>query len=391
MTTAVRGALRVFGGTRPAEEAARTIWALRDVSFDIAEGDTVGVIGRNGAGKSTLLKVLSRITEPTRGRVELKGRVVSLLEVGTGFHLELTGRENVFLNGAIMGMSRRDIQARFDEIVSFAEVEAFIDTAVKHYSSGMQMRLAFAVAAHLRSDVLLLDEVLAVGDLAFQRKCMATMSEVARSGRTLMFVSHNMALVGSTCTKAILLSEGTMAGKDSIQVIINQYLAAHETHTGLRVFPPDDTKAVHFSRISLIDVDEAPSSNFDMNGAIEVRLDYEVREVVPYGLLSIRVSTLDGVAIFTSCHLDTAGGAGVESELRPGRYVARMAIPPRLLGSGSYTITVNVVDTQMHVIEHFDDIMVFEVTDMGTGRWRARDYRRGVVNVDLPWKIEPAP
>jgi lipopolysaccharide transport system ATP-binding protein len=390
MSAAVRATLGALGGPRAeAASAARTIWALRDIAFEIAEGETVGVIGRNGAGKSTLLKILSRITEPTRGRVELKGRVVSLLEVGTGFHGELTGRENVFLNGAIMGMSRRDTQARFDQIVGFAEVEQFIDTPVKHYSSGMQMRLAFAVAAHLRSDVLLLDEVLAVGDLAFQRKCMATMSEVARSGRTLMFVSHNMALVGSTCSKAILLSEGTIAGKGDIQGIINQYLAAHETHDGQRRFPPDDTKAVHFSRISLIDADGSPSSNFDMNGPIEVRLEYEVREVVPYGLFGVRVSTIDGVAIFTSCHLDTAERS--ESELVPGRFVARMVIPPRLLGSGSYTLTINVVDTQMHVIEHFDDIMVFEVTDMGTGRWRARDYRRGVVNVDLPWQIEPAP
>lgn len=388
LSSAARLPLRILTRARPPEAAAGVIWALRDVSFEIAAGDSVGIIGRNGAGKSTLLKVLSRITEPSRGRVEIRGRVVSLLEVGTGFHGELTGRENVFLNGAILGMTRRDTQARFDEIVSFAEVERFIDTPVKHYSSGMHMRLAFSVAAHLRSDILLVDEVLAVGDLAFQRKCLSAMSEVAQSGRTLLFVSHNMALVGRTCSKAILLSEGSVAGEGAIQVVVNQYLAAHETQDGERRFAPDDAKAVVFSRVRLTNRDGASASTFDLSGPIQAVLHYEVREVVPHGLVGVRIATLEGVPIFTSCHLDTVDRSGPRPELRPGRFVARVVIPARLLASGSYTVTVAVIDEQMRVIDIHEDTMIFEVTDMGGGRWRERDTRRGVINLDLPWEIE---
>src|SRR5450759_3606935 len=189
----------------------RTIWALRDVSFDVKRGEVVGIIGRNGAGKSTLLKILSRITEPTEGQAEMHGRVGSLLEVGTGFHPELTGRENVFLNGAILGMRRTEIASKFDEIVAFAEIEKFMDTAVKHYSSGMYMRLAFAVAAFLEPEILLIDEVLAVGDVMFQKKCLGKMEDVARAGRTVLFVSHNMAAVRTLCNRGIVLHEGRVA------------------------------------------------------------------------------------------------------------------------------------------------------------------------------------
>ncbi len=213
---------RRFGRNGPA--AGQEFWALRDVNFDIAEGEVVGVVGRNGAGKSTLLKILSRITEPTRGVVEVRGRVGSLLEVGTGFHPELTGRENIFLNGAILGMRRAEIAGKFDEIVAFAEVEKFLDTPVKHYSSGMYLRLAFAVAAHLEPNILLVDEVLAVGDAAFQKKCTGKMSDVARQGRTVMFVSHNMAAVRQLCSSAFLLSEGTVVESGSPEEIIRQYL-----------------------------------------------------------------------------------------------------------------------------------------------------------------------
>lgn len=205
-------------------------WALKDVAFDIAEGEVVGIIGRNGAGKSTLLKVLSRITEPTEGRVILGGRVASLLEVGTGFHPELTGRENIFLNGVILGMSRAEVTRKFDEIVAFADVERFLDTPVKHYSSGMYVRLAFAVAAHLEPDILIVDEVLAVGDAEFQKKCLGKMHDVSRGGRTVLFVSHNMAAIQALCSRAIWLDTGTVAHQGPVDECIGRYLA-HATHS----------------------------------------------------------------------------------------------------------------------------------------------------------------
>ncbi len=214
--------------TRSSTPKTEGFWALKDVSFDVEQGERVGIIGRNGAGKSTLLKILSRITEPTTGRVQLKGRVASLLEVGTGFHPELTGRENIFLNGAILGMGRAEIRRKFDEIVAFAEVEQFIDTPVKRYSSGMYVRLAFAVAAHLEPEILVVDEVLAVGDVKFQRKCLGKMEEVGQSGRTVLFVSHQMSAVERLCSRAIVLDKGQIQYQGSAKESINYYLSALE-------------------------------------------------------------------------------------------------------------------------------------------------------------------
>lgn len=217
----------------PSALDSSTIWALKDVSFEVKQGEVVGIIGRNGAGKSTLLKLLTRITEPTEGRAEIYGRVGSLLEVGTGFHPELTGRENIYLNGAILGMKKAEIDRKFDEIVAFAEVEKFIDTPVKRYSSGMYVRLAFAVAAHLESEILLVDEVLAVGDVAFQSKCLGKMSDVARAGRTVLFVSHNMAVVSNLCPQAILLSGGQVGLIDDTKTVIHKYLSNLNTQAHL--------------------------------------------------------------------------------------------------------------------------------------------------------------
>ena len=210
-------------GRRPPTGEAPSIWALRDVSFEVEQGEAIGIIGRNGAGKSTLLKVLSRITEPTEGRAEIRGRVGSLLEVGTGFHPELTGRENIYLNGAIIGMKRHEIQRKFDQIVAFSNVEKFLDTPVKRYSSGMQIRLAFSVAAHMEPDILLVDEVLAVGDLEFQRRCLGRMNEVAAAGRTVVFVSHNLAAIKRLCNRGMLIEDGRIVDDGVIESVVNAY------------------------------------------------------------------------------------------------------------------------------------------------------------------------
>src|SRR3990167_6355368 len=216
----------VLGPRSSVNGRATTIWALRDVSFEIKQGEVVGVIGRNGAGKSTLLKILSRITEPTEGYAEIHGRVGSLLEVGTGFHPELTGRENIYLNGAILGMKKREIERKFDEIVAFAEVEKFVDTPVKHYSSGMYLRLAFSVAAHLQPEILLVDEVLAVGDVEFQKKCMGRVEKIADEGKTVVVVSHNMSTVKALCSQAILLESGTIKVVGTVDAVVAEYLSA---------------------------------------------------------------------------------------------------------------------------------------------------------------------
>lgn len=277
----------------PRADTREEFWALSDVSFEINQGDRVGIIGRNGAGKSTLLKILSRITEPTKGRIGIRGRVASLLEVGTGFHPELTGRENVFLNGAIMGMAKSEIKKKFDEIVAFAEVEKFLDTPVKRYSSGMYVRLAFAVAAHLEPDILVVDEVLAVGDAQFQKKCLGKMEDVStREGRTLLFVSHNMQAVQSLCTRTILLSRGKIisdAVTDKSLMVYSELLRGIkvDAETGINnESVRRGSGAIRFLSVEIQDIHENMRHSFDMGETIRFKMSYKV------------FSEMDGVAIF---------------------------------------------------------------------------------------------
>ena len=243
-------------------------WALKDISFDIYQGDRVGIIGRNGAGKSTLLKILSRITEPTSGEIKIKGRVASLLEVGTGFHPELTGRENIFLNGAILGMSRAEIRSKFDEIVDFAEVEQFLDTPVKRYSSGMYVRLAFAVAAHLEPEVLVVDEVLAVGDVQFQKKCLGKMQDVSKNeGRTVLFVSHNMGMITQLCNRGILLKSGEVKKIGTVDEIINQYLFEDNVQSDYQYHSTKNSSAIYFMNVVTRDIDKNFRNSFSSEEA----------------------------------------------------------------------------------------------------------------------------
>jgi lipopolysaccharide transport system ATP-binding protein len=289
---------RLGGAPRTGEE---DIWALRDVSFDVGPGEVLGIIGRNGAGKSTLLKILSRITEPSAGQAEIWGRVGSLLEVGTGFHPELTGRENIFLNGAILGMTKVEIQAKFDEIVSFAEVEKFIDTAVKHYSSGMHLRLAFAVAAHLEPEILLMDEVLAVGDAAFQKKCLGKMEQVAQAGRTVLFVSHNLAAVGDLCTRAIWIHDGQVAEDGDVDEVTRTYLKALTegavTHSNGRF-----GFTVH--NVCLRNADGEPALQFAPGDDLTVEVWYEAAQQLTRPILSLQIQGTRGPCFVANMLLD---------------------------------------------------------------------------------------
>ncbi|MFQ5737324.1 MAG: ABC transporter ATP-binding protein, partial [Thermodesulfobacteriota bacterium] len=325
------------------DAGADSIWALRDVSFDVAEGEILGVIGRNGAGKSTLLKILSRITEPTEGRITMRGRVASLLEVGTGFHPELTGRENIFLNGALLGMTSREIKAKFDEIVAFSEIEKFLDTPVKRYSSGMYVRLAFAVAAHLEPEILIIDEVLAVGDASFQKKCLGKMGDVARGGRTVLFVSHNMAAVRSLCTSAMLIADGSLVISGSTEQVTETYLKSTsgggaengEVHW-LDAKTAPGGREMRLESIRLLDTENTLRGSFDTEKPIKVEVTYRLFEKIRGMRLILQVINSEGVIAFASTDQNMR-----RDEYGPGVYRTVCTIPGGLLNSGLYFVLVH--------------------------------------------------
>jgi len=311
--------LRSLGRRRPEAEAA-SIWALRDVSFEVEQGEAIGIIGRNGAGKSTLLKVLSRITEPTEGRAVIRGRVGSLLEVGTGFHPELTGRENIFLNGAILGMTREETRRQFDDIVAFAEVERFLDTPVKRYSSGMYLRLAFAVAAHLEPEILLVDEVLAVGDLAFQRRCLGRMKSVTSEGRTVLFVSHNLAAIRNLCSRAVLLEQGRVTAIGPVDDVIDHYVrqSMGEAEAIHDLPPAGDGQPATGLRITVSTPGGEPRMEFRIGELWMIRFEFAISRRLEHVAASMGLMTFEGVPI-TTIFSKTA-------DLDPGRHVVDFTI-----------------------------------------------------------------
>lgn len=321
-------------------EETELFWALQDVSFEVRRGEVIGIIGRNGAGKSTLLKILSRITDPTTGHAEIRGRVNSLLEVGTGFHPELTGRENIFMNAAMHGMKRAEINTKLDEIIAFAEVEKFIDTPVKRYSSGMYTRLAFAVAAHLEPEILIVDEVLAVGDASFQKKCLGKMGEVARGGRTVLFVSHNMTAVGELCQKGILLAGGRIGFMGDVNEAVHQY----SLHTE-RIDDIDLTKVRHgdrpreygvLTRLSLFNHSLEPATLFYMGQSINARISIEIRRRMTNAEVGLKISSRSGIAIHYFC----STWEGLRQDLEPGEYQFEVCIPKIQLLPGRYLLGV---------------------------------------------------
>ena len=347
----------------------REIWALKDVGFSIDNGDTLGILGRNGAGKSTLLKILSRITKPTRGNAIIQGRVGSLLEVGTGFHTELSGRENVYLNGAILGMTRTEIDKKFDEIVAFSEVEDFLDTPVKHFSSGMYMRLAFSVAAHLEPEVLIVDEVLAVGDAVFQNKCLGKMDEVSRSGRTVMFVSHNLGSLAQICNKGLLLHKGELKSFGTIRDTIDQYtkLAAQDSHVNVT---EDDTAAdIQVRRVSVSSGAGQRVSEVPHDEAFQLSIGIDVRQLKRGATLCVALLNKYKRRVFT----DLKNIADLIDE-KSGSYQIDYRVPANFIAPNNYSFFVQVFYTNGAVIQELFDVCSVEVIDAGSDLAAYRDH-----------------
>lgn len=379
---AVRAPFRRGAGPAPKGEL---LWALRDVSFEVQPGEAVGIIGHNGAGKSTLLKVLSRITEPTSGRIELRGRVASLLEVGTGFHPELTGRENVFLNGAIMGMARREIERKFDEIVAFSEMERFIDTPVKRFSSGQYLRLAFSVAAHLEPEILVVDEVLAVGDLAFQKKCMGRMEHVASEGRTVLFVSHNLPVMRQLCSRGVLLRRGQVEKVGPIDEVVDHYVQDVATEAEVE-FPVRSEAPIQLLRAGVYSQDGILSSRLPVSREFWTRIEFVVREPMSANPLWMGLFRADGELVINASEID--GGLRLPDSRSPGRYVAHVRFPGGILNAGRYQYKVAIASTG-GLSQDARDGTYFELYDDTELALNSGGRRSGLLLMPLKWVEEP--
>ena len=370
-----------------------SIWALRDVSFDLHRGQVLGIIGRNGAGKSTLLKLLSRVTEPTEGYAEIHGRIGSLLEVGTGFHPELTGRENIYLNGAILGMRRTEIEAKFDEIVDFAEVRPFIETPVKRYSSGMYLRLAFAVAAHLEPEILVVDEVLAVGDADFQRKCLGKMSDVAQEGRTVLFVSHNMSAILRLTEETIVLEEGHIALRAPSAEAVDYYMTSELSRSGERKWDsegiPDDNPFMPLA-LRVVDHQGRIVDRVNSTEDFDVEFEYELRQGVTGLRVGLYLNTSRGEPVFVSFDTDDPHRYERLTDRGSGRYVSRCRLPGNFLNGGTYVLGVNASTFQIRSYFTDEYALTFSVDPTGAPGTHWSETRRGPVRPALEWEVAEA-
>jgi len=361
--------------------ASATIWALRDVTHEIKRGEVVGIVGGNGAGKSTLLKILSRITMPTEGEVEIHGRVGSLLEIGTGFHPDLTGRENILLNGAILGMRKAEIDRKFDDIVDFAEVGDFIDTPVKHYSSGMYVRLGFAVAAQMEPEILIVDEVLAVGDVRFQRKCLGKLDDVARGGRTVLFVSHNMAAVQRLCTSAMLLDRGRLVRIGDVRSTVAAYLGG-EARGGFAAAAR--TGDAQILSADLEDLGGRPLENPSCSEPIVCRIRFALPRRSPGTRVGIGGLACDGTTVFTTNNSD----AGTASPSGPGEFDACVTIPPNTLLAGDFHLALCLWNSAA-ILDLQEPALSFSVEAGGSALYAENATRKGFVHVDCAWSVAP--
>ncbi len=360
------------------------VWALKDVSFEVKQGEVIGVIGRNGAGKSTLLKILSRITEPTTGYAEIRGRVASLLEVGAGFHPELTGRENIYLNGTIMGMKKREIDRRFDEIVDFAEVEKFIDTPVKRYSSGMYVRLAFAVAAHLNAEILVVDEVLAVGDATFQKKCLGKIGDVAsQEGRTVLFVSHNMGVISQLCSRALWVDAGYVKRDDLPSDVIESYLSIG-TRTKSEWYRPNTLSKTdsYLKTVRILNLENLPTSVIEFRQSCKIEIQYCIEKPTRDLAILCQLLNAQGISVFTTWDTDTTSWGGQTREV--GDFKSVCHIPDSLLKPGFYWLTIGILVPNVMQIEYHTDLVGFEVSAAG---YPFNLDRLGVIMPLIDWKV----
>ena len=372
---------KVFPGNNP------YIWALKDVSFEIRQGDVVGIIGRNGAGKSTLLKVLSRITRPTQGKAHIRGRVGSLLEVGTGFHPELTGRENIYLNGAVLGMKRAESDRKFDEIVDFAEIEKFLDTPVKRFSSGMYMRLAFSVAAHLETEILLVDEVLAVGDATFQKKCLGKMSNIANQGRTILFVSHNMPAVKSLCQRGILINAGAIDCYGEISHCVNRYIENSTKSQNIWQSTEPKNSSVFLKSVRVVNNQGNVLASYPHDEPFKVQVDFEITSPVTNIYLALHIHDTDHTTVIFSRDFESDDEKLLSR--MPGRYTYFVEIPAPLLIPGTYKISVHVAQSSPgKVIDRADYICPFEIFDNGSVYARLGYPWWGKISTPLKWECE---
>jgi len=374
---------------RETKEEQDIIWALRDVNFEITPGEVIGVIGKNGAGKSTLLKILSRITYPTYGKVELNGRVSSLLEVGTGFHQELTGRENVFLNGTILGMTRHEIDQKFDEIVEFSGISKFIDTPVKFYSSGMGVRLAFSVAAHLEPEILLIDEVLSVGDAAFQKRSLGKMEEVSQQGRTVLFVSHNMGAVRSLCTRGLLLETGRLTLDDDVDTVINTYLSSNEvSSSGMITWQKEDApqdKELILYGIQMVSESGEVKTAFQIDESFEIRINFEILEEVKNLRLYLRFKTTMSETVFAT-YEDEQIQKGFNR--KPGRYTAICRIPSNVLNNMTYRIYIGFDSPGYKVLIPGKEYLEVDIIDTSDGYRYFPGAFDGPIRPVMNWRVE---
>lgn len=370
---------------KDSETAKEEFWALKDVSFEVKQGDRLGIIGRNGAGKSTLLKVLSRITEPTTGRITIKGRVASLLEVGTGFHPELTGRENIYLNGAILGMSKTEIKKKFDEIVAFSEVEKFLDTPVKRYSSGMYVRLAFAVAAHLEPEILIVDEVLAVGDAQFQKKCLGKMEDIsAKGGRTILFVSHNIGAINKLCSKAILLQNGVLIDFGTVNQVVDNYLAMQFFKSSRKEFQVRGDLKAQVLSVNLIDDYGNKTSEFECGKCVNIELEYIINTKVSGCHVACILTTMEGYHIFSTA--DTDADSSLFAARNAGIYKVRFKLPTNFLNTGKYNIAISIGIPNAEIFDR-QEALSFSIIDNGDfGSMKEGSRRAGLFLYEIPWK-----